>query len=151
MMNVCSMGLRLAAALSLLLSLGLWAGCQSKAPQKALHPVRGQVLYQGVPIKDCRVIFYPMDDPNDIERPEAYTDEGGYFEVMGRRDRPGAAVGRYQVAFLWMDRHPEPDGSSDFIGPNKLPAKYGRAETSTVIVEIKEGKNELEPFRLQPQ
>ncbi len=129
----------------------LLPGCQKQSSLKALQPVRGQVVFQGSPIKDCRVIFYPLDDPQDIERPEGYTDENGYFELMGRRDQPGAAVGRYQVAFLWLARNPNPDGSSDWIGTNKLPAKYGRAETSNVVVEIKEGRNDLAPFQLIAQ
>lgn len=121
-------------------------GCQ-KATQ-AVHPVRGQVLYKGQPIKDCRVIFYPKDNPNDMDRPEDYTDEQGFFEVTARRNEKGAAAGTYTVVLIWRDRNPDPNAETSWTGPNKLPEKFGKPSTSDLQVEVKEGKNDLPPFRI---
>lgn len=135
------------AFLAVLIAIFLVAapGCQSKA-NKAVHPVRGQVVYKGNPIKDCRVILYPLTDTEDIERPEGYTDDQGYFEVTARRNEKGAAEGEYAVVLIWQDRNDDPDAEVSFKGANKLPEKYSRPSTTDLRVKVVPGQNNIEPF-----
>lgn len=143
-------GSRPALWLACAAALLLLGGCQKAQRQKAVHPVRGQVKFQGQGVKDCRVIFYPLDDPEDMERPEAYTDAAGYFEVAARRNEKGAAEGRYKVVLVWRDRNDDPETSDQrWKGPNKLPSKFGSPNTTDLVVEVKPGPNELPPFDLR--
>lgn len=100
-------------------------------------------------MKDCRVIFYPLDDEADLERPEAYTDAGGFFEVAARPTEMGAAEGPYKVVLVWRERLAELGPEGSFTGPNKLPERFGSPATTDLRVEVKPGANNLPPFDLR--
>ncbi len=128
----------------------LFAAPGCKKAERAVHPVRGRVLLQGAPIAECRVIFYPVDAPDDVERPEGYTDANGWFEVSARRDEKGAAEGSYKVVLIWRDRETNPNSEDYWKGPNKLPAKYGVPAHTDLRADVKPGANELAPFDVRP-
>src|SRR5262249_15202278 len=103
---------------------------------------------QGKPVPDCLVIFYPLDDPADIERPQGYTDAEGRFELTARRDEPGAAEGAYSVVMLWRAKGDDGTPTQEFDRPNRLHAKYSSPHTTDLRVEVKPGPNELKPFEI---
>jgi hypothetical protein len=139
-------GLGLLALLSVPL---LALGCNRDHGGKRIYPVRGQVLYNGSPVKDCRVILYRQDDSSDLERPEGYTDESGMFEVTARPDEMGAAAGVYKVVLVWRERIPELGPEGSFTGPNKMPDHLGSPTTTDLQVEVKPGNNKLAPFDIR--
>lgn len=139
--------LRMLLALALPLPFML-SGCHKKT-EKPVHPVRGRVLVRGGPIKDCRVVFYPLDDPNDPERPEGYTDADGWFELAARRTEKGAAAGAYKVILIWRDRNPDPYADEAWRGPNKFGPKYGELATTELRAKVAPGENVLAPFDLK--
>ena len=69
----------------------------------------------------------------------------GTFTVRTDPYGEGAPAGEYVVLLTWYDvdpRNPEQH-------VNKLPAKYADQSIPVLKVTVKEGKNELEPFRLK--
>lgn len=134
-----------------LLTLALFvivAGCQ-QSNRLPVYPVKGQVLYNGKPLKGVSLAFHPVDPKNDIGYPaHAKTDEEGRFILTSYVENDGAPAGEYKVALAF-----EPESIDEGADQQKpiafqLPNKYLRKETTDIVVTIQKGANDLEPFRL---
>jgi len=113
------------------------AGCGGKAPEpwELVHKASGKVLFQGKPIEGAQIILFPKDSsfPNAV-RPSATTDFDGNFEIGTKSRDDGAPEGTYGVAVTW---NPTVDvGGGAVRGPNKLPPKYSKPESSGLTVTI---------------
>src|SRR4051812_41924457 len=87
-----------------LLLLALPAGCAT-ADRVPLHPVRGQVLYNGSPVKGALVVLHPREaQPGCVQKPIAYTDAEGRFTLMTERPGDGAPVGDYVMTVELRER-----------------------------------------------
>lgn len=123
-------------------------GCQ-KSNRLPVYPVKGQVLYNGKPLKGVSLAFHPVDPKNDIGYPaHAKTDDDGRFLLTSYVENDGAPAGEYKVAFAF-----EPESIDEGADQQKpiafqLPDKYLRKETTDITVTIQKGANDLEPFRL---
>ncbi|HZV06571.1 MAG TPA: hypothetical protein VE999_15935 [Gemmataceae bacterium] len=107
-------------------------------------PVSGQVLVNGQPAQGVRLVFYHLGEWGDRAIvPQAWTGEDGQFvlETYGVKD--GAPAGDYRVTAEW----PAYRRGKNW-GPDKLAAKYAKAETSGLTAHVEERKNELPPFEL---
>ena len=110
------------------------------ANQKPTHPVQGKFLIDGLPVRGAVVTFHPQDDPGpEPARSYARTEEDGSFKLSTYQQGDGAPVGRYLITVMVQDADNE---------AARLPAEYGLPQTSGLKAEIKEGVNDLPPFRL---
>jgi hypothetical protein len=121
---------------------GLLAGCgKGQQPWEKLHPAKGVVNYQGKPIAGAMITLIPQrDDYPETVRPTALSKEDGTFEL-------GAPEGEYKALVL----HYPVVGSkeSPAPGPNDLPRKYAKAETTDLTVTIDAGATDIPPLDLQ--
>jgi hypothetical protein len=131
--------------------------CSGSASGKALFPVAGQVLLDEQPVPSALVVLHPLGtwEPG-TNRPYGQTDTEGRFKVTTLRPDDGAPAGEYKVAILEVATEGEQgkgqqdEGRRDPKRLKKLPAKYANPETSGLRVQIREGSNQLDPFRLKP-
>ena len=126
--------------------------CVSCSSGESLNPVHGKVLYQNQPIEGVVLTFHPKG-ATDIETifPVGLTKEDGTFTLTtGKKE--GAPAGEYTVTAIC----PVPTGvkakgmsmgRSD--SEDRFKGAYAREETSTIKVEIKNAKNELETINLR--
>jgi hypothetical protein len=130
-----------------LLAAAAAAGCGKTDEAVAVHPVRGQVLYDGKPAAGVKVYFVPTSAPT-LPRipanPRGVTGPDGAFELSTFGDRDGAAEGGYQVVLLWTAPPAEGEEASD---SDKLLGWYGPVH-SKLTAEVKAGSNTLSPFKL---
>jgi hypothetical protein len=135
-----------ALRLLLVLLLSLLVTSCAKSRFKHVYPVKGRVLVDGEPAEGVTVRFRSLDDPDDeLVRPMATTDANGWFLATTYKVNDGMPPGSYAVSLVWL-----PKG---YRGPiargNKLPARYSKAETSEIKVQIATGENVLPTFELQ--
>ena len=80
--------LRIAASASLAIAL---AGCH-RGP--ALHPVRGQVWFEGRPAEGATVVFHPAQSDDAVSlTPSATVEPNGSFALSTRLPGDGAPAG----------------------------------------------------------
>lgn len=113
--------------------------------------VKGQVLLDDQPLAGARVVF------EGVGGNKAVTDDKGKFLLDGKVFK-SVKPGKYIVRITKHVNKKTGDAPSAeehdqllFAGElkNILPAHYGRKEENPLIVEIKEGVNELPPFQLK--
>jgi hypothetical protein len=133
----------MALRLVLLAALAAAASCGGG---KGLAAVRGQVLYEGQPAEGAVVYFHPEGDSNTpaATRPSGKVGADGWFELTTDTRGKGAPPGRYVVTVVWR----RSTGGADDNEQNLLPPRYLSPATSKLSAEVKEGSNELPPFRL---
>lgn len=134
-----SVELAIAALLALCVS-ACSTGPKSKEVRKPVHPVHGQLLVGGKPAAGAYVFFVPVNEPPEPvdPRPRAEVGTDGAFHVNMYGDKDGAPVGEYIVTVMW-----EGEGGYD-----KLKGQYSDATKSKLRAVVKEGANELPPFKL---
>lgn len=123
-------------------------GCGKPSEHVAVHPVHGQVLFDGKPIGGAIVVLHPQEGAASQDvRPLAYTKDDGTFSVATFESGDGAPQGKYVATVEWLVR---PKGSEDeqIVVPNKLPPRYGTPQLSKLPVEVIAGANDLPPFQL---
>jgi hypothetical protein len=109
--------------------------------QKLTHPVQGKFLINGQPVRGAVVTFHPQDEPGpETTRSYARTEDDGSFKLSTYQQGDGAPVGRYLITVMVRDADNE---------AASLPAEYAVPQTSGLKAEIKEGVNDLPPFRLR--
>jgi hypothetical protein len=141
---------------SLVAVCGVALACSAcnKSPVK-LYPVKGQVLYKNQPAAGAQIVLQPPEQPgadntaaSDAapKQPMAYGSAGkdGLFVLRSGEFGEGAAPGDYNVFITWFG--PNPRNPEENV--SKLPAKYADQSNPVLKVTVKEGNNELEPFRL---
>ncbi len=133
---------------SLLVAIG--CGKTQDPNRLPVFPTAGKVTFQGKPASGALVVLHPkVETPeNQSVRPRAYVKEDGSFELSSYESNDGAPLGDYAVVLVWPKSIKGPDGSSG-PGPNVLPPKYSRPETSPAVVKIAEGSNQLDPIVLK--
>jgi hypothetical protein len=124
-------------------------GCdqQPRAIIEKTVPAEGVLTWQGEPLEDYMVTFYPKDG----KRPAAgKTDEGGRFSLGTNGADDGAVPGTHTVTVVYVgpDMHEEP-GKEEFkpVPPPKvtIPAKYGDPKTTDLTLEVpSEGSDSLD-------
>ena len=139
--------------LSGLVYLGL-LGCSGG---EKLNTVSGKVFFRDQPLAGALVTFHPKAAMNDVkvERPTGLTKEDGTFTITtGQKE--GAAPGEYVVTIICSEV-PKADGSKkgksfgtgDIDTVDRLQGAYANMAASKIVVVIKAGNNELEPFNLK--
>jgi hypothetical protein len=123
----------------------LAAGCGTKGP--TLYPVTGKVTgADGKPVENASVVFHPVVEPTDPNyvRPQGRTGPDGTFRLTTYAAGDGAQSGEYRVTVeLWLVGRP------DEPPINRLPAKYGKPETTSFKATVNPAPTELTPFAIQ--
>jgi hypothetical protein len=121
------------------------AGCD-KSGKVAVHPVRGQVYYDGKPAAGVQVYLFPTAAPGvpDIPaNPHGQTGPDGTFAIGTYADADGAAEGSYQVVLVWPEEAEEGHEATQ----DRLMGWYTVAR-SKLTATIPPGGAELPPIRL---
>ena len=149
------------AALPLTASLMVTAavcGCSS-GDEMAFAAVHGQVLLRGQPLADAMVVFHPLEGDaavtavaskagQSLPKPMAHTDSEGRFILTTNRPGDGAPPGRYAVTVeLRKVRLIGEEEVRD--GPNLLPAKYSRPETTPLRYQVTDGLNDVPTLSIE--
>jgi hypothetical protein len=110
-----------------------------------LYPVQGKVLYLDKAAEGATVVFHPAGSSAlATATPSGVVGADGGFSLHTHPHGEGAPAGEYHVLITW-----HPPNSREVENPvNKLPAKYSDHASPLIKVTVKEGVNQLEPFRL---
>lgn len=104
-------------SLVVLMSLAAVAGCGTDENLPPTVPVTGKVIYQGKPVKDATVMFFPSDNVEGNPAIAKTADEGVY-QLTTYEFGDGAVPGKHTVTVQL------------FNAPITLPVKYGSRETT---------------------
>jgi len=125
------------------------AGCGRSGPQRAAtNPTKGSITYQGQPIGGAFLAMHPKAGAAaDVPTATAVVQPDGRFAITTYDTGDGVPEGDYVVTIQW--RKATKSGGEFVPGPNLLPAKYSRPESSDVVVHVASGTNELPPIVLK--
>jgi len=121
-----------------------------KKSSAKLYPVKGKVLFKEQPAEGAKVVFMPAGEQNAQyrgARPAATVNADGSFEMRTEPYGVGAPAGEYTVLLTWF---PPRDENPNANPKNKLPNRFGDPTNPILKVTVKEGENNLEPFKLTP-
>src|SRR5262249_22670468 len=126
--------------------------CMSCSGSDALNPVEGKVLYNNEPIAGVLVTFHPKGADINTVLPVGQTKEDGTF-TLSTGKQEGAPAGEYVVTAV-CPQQGERTGAKGlsmqrFKPEDRFNGVYANEANSSIKVEIKKGKNQLEPFKLQ--
>jgi hypothetical protein len=141
-MMLCRSVLLVAAAATCCL-----AGCSAdKGP--VCYPVRGSVSYKGKPLSEAMVVLHRLGgDVEGNQKPIAYTVADGGFSLSTNKTGDGAPPGEYAITVEL--RAPQTVGEEAVRnGPNLLPPKYARPDTSKLKYVVQQGENEIPAINL---
>jgi hypothetical protein len=148
-----------ASSLAAVAVLALSPGCNPERPvgKHPVHPVEGQVLFQGKPLAGAEVSFHPVDEAkfgDSVPHPTGHTDNDGRFRLTTYTRDDGAPVGSYFVGVAGAAR-PESE-SADLLDPKRaltktdvLAGRYLDPRKSKLKAEVKDGSNSLPAFELK--
>jgi hypothetical protein len=126
----------------------LAAGCGRSDGPVVVHPVHGQVQYDGKPAEGVRVYFFPTDAPVVPQipaNPHGVTGPDGAFRLTTYKDGDGAAEGKYLVIFSWPKaKESEHDEEAEV---DRLLGWYDAAHTK-FTANIVAGDNALPAYKL---
>jgi hypothetical protein len=127
------------------------AGCGSSqnADRLPVFPATGKLVYDGRPLAGAYIVLHPKRAAGGraAPRPHAQAASDGSFALTSYESNDGAPAGDYTltVELRSLANH----GGDVTAGPNTLPAKYGRAETSPVTIQIAEQTNDLPEIQIR--
>jgi hypothetical protein len=126
-----------------------FTACAAKKDSReaATVPVTGKLFINNQPAVEARVTFVPTGKANDGFTPNPYArvEADGSFSLSTYRAKDGAPVGDYAVTVVWTKAE-SPGGRER--GPDLLKGRYAKPQQSPLRVQVVDGKNDLEPFRL---
>lgn len=117
-------------------------GCGSKSDTLKAHAVQGQVTVAGRPEAGVRVTLVPKDKTNPKIRPaQGLTQADGSFKLSTYVANDGAIEGEYAVILEYPKLVDNEGGRVP--GPNVLPAKFAKAETTDISFRVAAGQNTI--------
>ncbi len=123
------------------------SSCSKTETRKPTFPVTGKVLLSnGKPAENASIVFHPIGESGpDIVRPRGKVGPDGSFKSTTYDTDDGAPAGEYQVTLeLWLS-----SGRGDEGPTNRLPQKYGKSDTSGIVVTVNPSPTELMTIQLQ--
>jgi hypothetical protein len=116
-----------------------------------LHPMQGQVLFEGKPVAGAFVTLHPQSPDAGAPRPTGETGADGRFALTSFTGGDGAPAGDYRVTVVWYQTaKPRTKAEADEVrATNRLPARYASPETSQLAVRIEHSQRELKPLELK--
>jgi hypothetical protein len=155
------------ARLSCVVLLSLSAlSCDGSPPTGPIpvHPVAGQVTYQGKPVPGALVVFHAAnpaatastkpgeDAPTGPPTPVGKTDDDGKFRMHTYIGDDGAPAGSYKVTVTLAVGGETRDVMTKQVVKTQsvpLPLKYADPKTSDINADVKTGDNNLPTFELK--
>lgn len=130
------------------MALALSVGCgKSETAQAPVYPVKGKITFRGYPIQGASIALHPKAGAQaGVPTPRASVDQQGNFTVTTFNANDGAPAGEYTLTVLWYK--PVKQGADTVAGPNALPPKLAKPETSDLTVTVTAAPNELPPIKL---
>ena len=123
------------------------ASCR-RADHEPVYPTSGKVFFKGKPAEWARVTLVPLQDKDPKKpKPGAQARGDGEFRLSTYASYDGAPAGRYAVTIVYPSPVKKVDDEN--AGPDLLQGRYANPKTTPLSVEINEGTNDLEPFKLQ--
>ena len=139
----------------LAVSIATSIGCSKSrdSNQLPVFPVSGHLIVNGQTPSGAFVVLHPKSGtgtaPNgEVVHPRATVKPDGSFVVGTYGADDGAPSGEYSVTVEWRKIVRSSDGSP-VLGPNVVPVKYARPQSSPVSIKIAEKSNELDPIKLK--
>jgi hypothetical protein len=111
--------------------------------RKPTYPVEGRAFFEGSPIPGAQVLLHAANEkgvPPKGSRAVGIVAADGTFKLTTYAAHDGVPEGEYVITVLWKQPAYDVQGKS---GPNLLPARYSKAETSGLRVTIEPMANEL--------
>jgi hypothetical protein len=122
-------------------------GCGKATPERiATHPAKGTITFKGQPMPGAFVTLHPKSPVENVPAPRANVDKDGTFAVTTYNNGDGAPEGDYVLTVQWYKLIK--NGKDVSAGPNVIPPKYTKPQTSDVVIHIAAGENELKPIKL---
>jgi hypothetical protein len=122
------------------------AGCSEAPSRVPVFPAKGSITFKGQPIPGALVTLNPKAPAENVPTPRANVGKDGAFVISTFEGGDGAPAGDYVVTVKWY--RPIKQGADVVAGPNVIPPKYGRPETSDKLITIAAGDNNLAPISL---
>ena len=125
------------------------AGCGG-AGHAGFRPVRGRVLYRGVPLGGGTIVFSP-DPERGGSGPLALAEiqPDGYY-ALKTDDRPGAAAGWYRVTVVALQAQAGPATAQAWAPVQSLlPARYRDPELSGLAFQVRDDQDNNADFNLE--
>ena len=123
------------------------SGCGKAEPEQvAVYPASGTVTFKGQPMPGAFIALHPKTPVDNVPTPRADVGKDGNFKVSTFAGGDGAPEGTYVVTIQWNKL--VKNGSDLVVGPNVVPPKYSKPQTSNIEVRIAAGQNELPPIKL---
>jgi hypothetical protein len=110
--------------------------------RRPTYPVRGKVFLDGCPVPNAEVVFHFVQPGGKqfIHSGDALVDADGSFVLSTYTAEDGAPAGEYAVTVTL--RTPPWDASGK-PGPNQLPPRYARPQTTDLRVKVKDAVNDF--------
>ena len=125
-------------------------GCERDEARAPVFPVHGQVRFKGQPTPGAFVVFHPLEDAGDEPvRPTGLVAPDGSFLLTTYDKDDGAPPGEYAVTVEW--RKLVTKGEDAEAGPNLIPDRYGKTETTPLKVTVAEEPNDLPTLEVTPK
>jgi hypothetical protein len=134
---------RYVAWAALLFALPLVTACSSEH-RFPVHPVSGKISYKGEAPVGAQIVLHPQGGslPSDVSA-TGTVKSGGNFKIGVYEESDGAPAGDYVATIQWFKVVPQAEGGGGAAGPNVIPAKYARPDTSPLKFTVKSGANEI--------
>jgi len=119
------------------------AGCSSGKKAPVCHPVHGTVTSKGKPLAEAVVVFHRVGgDVEGNQKPMAIAKADGSFDLTTYRSGDGAPPGEYAIT---VELRALTTGGEEPVrnGPNTLPARYAKPESSGFKYTVVEGDNQI--------
>jgi hypothetical protein len=124
----------------------LTGACAKDEARVPVFPVRGQVRFEGKPAPGAFVVFHPVEDAGDDLRPTGRVGTDGSFSLSTYDKDDGAPAGDYTVTVEWQKLITK--GQETEVGPNVVPDRYGKPQTTPLKASVTEAANDLPPLQL---
>jgi hypothetical protein len=134
--NIRSHRHRLAAGLTLAMTVGLFAGCGRDSSQMETVAVSGVITFKGQPLSGATLFFVPDKGP----RATAESDKDGKFRVMTYRSGDGAVPGDFKITVAKYVPDPATANTHTPGSKNEVPEKYNNPASSGLTAKIEKGK-----------
>jgi hypothetical protein len=144
--------MRVVRAIFVLVVAAFVNGCGGKSDRLTVYAVKGTMTYDKKSPEGAMIVFHPLngDAAGSTIRPSAVVQKDGSFVPTTYNHGDGLPAGEYALTIFWP-RPPgkgEVEGEAGGGGENRLPAKYGKPETSGLKVVIDKQATELKPINL---
>lgn len=129
-----------------LVVMAVGCGQSTQTPPVAVHPAQGKITFKGLPTHGATVTLHPKTPTTDVPVPRATVDQSGAFKLSTFAPGDGAPEGEYTVTVFWYK--PIKNGADVSPGPNVIPIKYTKPESTDIVVRIAAGQNDIPAIQL---